>query len=197
MIPVKAFGLGKSRLEPILDASTRQQLSQALVERTLRLTGAISDKPTVVTGDDEVAEVAMALGADIHPDPGSGLSDAVSSAVGRRRDTWLVVHADLPLLDGDDIAVLANLASDGVIVPSPDGGTPIIGGTDLDFPFAYGVGSFHRHLRSMPDATVVTTLGPSLDLDSPADLTAALTHPRGAWLRDILAHNAVLVRDPL
>ena len=82
-----------------------------------------------------------------------------------------------------------NAVSSGswVLAPSSDGGTSLIGGSgDPGFDFAYGVGSFHRHLARLRRCSpkVVFRLGLALDLDHPSDLEAALSHPRGRWLAE-------------
>jgi 2-phospho-L-lactate/phosphoenolpyruvate guanylyltransferase len=93
-----------------------------------------------------------------------------------------VLHADLPLLAARDLTESWR-ASVGrtVIAPAHDGGTSLLAGTG-PFPFSYGPGSFHRHLRAAPGAAVVVRPGLALDLDTVGDLRVALGLGAGAWL---------------
>jgi 2-phospho-L-lactate guanylyltransferase len=89
----------------------------------------------------------------------------------------LVIHADLPLLADEDIAVLLNEAEHGcAIAPDRESvGTNAIALLRPDAPtFAFGEGSFARHLAAMDGARVVVRPGLGLDIDTPADLDAAL-----------------------
>ncbi len=64
----------------------------------------------------------------------------------------------------------------------------MLGSTSDRFPFAYGEGSFHRHLAvAGPEARILASIGFALDLDEPSDLEAVVSHRRGRWLAEILA----------
>ncbi len=158
-----------------------------MTERTIRLATDMADRVTVVTSDEDAAQLADNLGAEVIPDPDDGLSAAATAGLAHGMGPWLVVHADLPLLTADDLADVTLVTPEGVIVPSPDGGTTIIGGVDREFAFDYGPASFRRHLGAMPHARIVTRIGASLDIDSPEDLAAAMSHDRGGWLLEIVA----------
>ena len=81
-------------------------------------------------------------------------------------------------------AVVAVVSGGGwVIAPSADGGTSALGGRG-EARFAYGRGSFRRHLGRHPQCQVVTSPGLLHDIDSFADLESARRHPHGAWLSD-------------
>lgn len=157
-----------------------------MVHRTVSLALDSADNVTVVTANREVARMARSLGARIHLDPGGGLSRAVGSAVDSKSGPWAVFHSDLPLLTASEVTTVVGLPPGGVLVPSPDGGTPVMGGVRHGFPFSYGPGSFHRHLRLLPEAHILTSVGLALDIDGPSDLIAALSHPRGAWLEEVV-----------
>ena len=90
---------------------------------------------------------------------------------------WGIVFADLPLLEESDVLALVDGAdTDAVVAPSIDGGTnAILGHSPIDF--AYGPGSFARHLhrlRARSPVSVVVRRGLALDLDSPSDLDHAV-----------------------
>ena len=176
-VPVKGFSGAKARLASVLDPASRRALGRAVADRTLRLLDAAGGvrRVVVVTGAPEVVDWARSGGrAVIAEEPGGldGAAAAVVRAAGVHR--WAVIHADLPLLTACDLeVVLAAAERHGtVLAPSSDGGTSFVSGTGR-FPFAYGVASFHRHLRAAPDAAVVVRRGLAVDLDTPDDLAAA------------------------
>lgn len=188
-IPVKGFDGAKRRLAGTLDAGRRRALGRALAGRVVEAVTAAGLDPVVVAGDREVSAWATGLGLACLDDPGGGLDGAAGAAVELARSRqvpWMVCHADLPLLDAADVAACLDPVESGrvVLAPSADGGTSLAGGTG-PFRFAYGPASFHRHLAAASHRrpVVVGRLGLWLDVDGPADLDAALTHHRGAWLR--------------
>jgi 2-phospho-L-lactate guanylyltransferase len=181
-IPVKGFGMAKVRLAGVLDAAARSALGRRVAARTVDVARAVvgDDSVLVVTGDADVVAWAEAIGVSvIDEDPGGldGAAAAVVAAAGGR--PWAVVHADLPLLTRSELgaALAVADASGAAIAPSSDGGTSLIAATG-SFRFAYGEGSFQRHLRALPGAGVLVRRGLALDLDTPADLVAARNHPR-------------------
>lgn len=186
LVPVKRFFVAKGRLAPLLDAPARSRLGRALAERTLATIAAAGIEPTVMAADETVAEWARSHGRPSHLDPaGTDLDASARVAISMGTRPWLIVHADLPLLSTDDIEAAAAVLSDGddPLSPSNDGGTSLIGGRG-DFGFAYGTGSFHRHLARLSRPRILVRVGLSLDLDDPSDFAAAVAHPRGRWLRE-------------
>jgi 2-phospho-L-lactate guanylyltransferase len=185
-VPVKPFTVAKRRLSSVLDAAMRRKLGQAIALRTARLAMAVGGDVRIVTGDAHVARWAEGYGlGTLAEEPDGGLDGAarqvVAAADGRE---WMVLHADVPLLNPADLAGVIGVGGD-VIVPAHDGGTNLIKGRG-SFRFAYGPASFHTHLAQRPSARVLTTPGLALDLDTPADLATAVRLPDGAWLGEIL-----------
>ena len=177
IVPLKSFE-GLTRLADALPPGRRIELMVRLAART---TGALRDAGVdvvVVTGDPSVSEWASQQRFHVvdEPDP-PGLDAAAAAGLDTVRGEWMVVHADLPLISREDVkAVQRALAtSDHVLAPSHDGGTSLIGGMGSAFPFAYGVGSFRRHLALVPDAVVVVRPGLALDVDHVRDLVALRT----------------------
>jgi 2-phospho-L-lactate guanylyltransferase len=190
VIPVRSFRLGKTRLAEKVEDAERIALGRALAFRVAEAAENVGLLPLVVTADPEVAAWATSAGFPSLPEPGEGLNLAVAAGVewaASSRSSWIVLHADLPLVEAADILRLAECLDSGLnpIAPSSDGGTSAIGGWGA-FAFSFGIGSFHRHLARLATPRVVTSPGLLLDLDSPADLAAALAHPRGRWLREVL-----------
>ena len=179
-IPVKPFGVAKARLNPVLTGAERSRLGRAIAARTIERAKATGAVVAVVTGDRGVARWAETSGVEVvaeAPEYGVGLNGAATAAAARaERDQsdWLILHADLPLLSTSDLKDAIGRRRPGrfVIAPSYDGGTSLLLGTGR-FPFSYGTGSFHRHLRAAGGAEVVVRTGLALDLDTPRDLAAA------------------------
>lgn len=178
-IPLKGFDAGKSRLSGALDDAARRRLGRSLAEHTLSVATSVGAPVAVVTADTEVAVLAAEHAATVIADPGGGLDAAAGAVVAAAGGgPWLVLHADLPHLTVTELrTALDALVRGPVLAPSFDGGTPLIGGHG-PVDFAYGVGSFHRHLARMPTATVIVRRGLALDLDTADDLR--LLHRWGA-----------------
>lgn len=188
-IPVKPFTAAKRRLAEVLGAEERARLGEALAERTVRAVSASGVEPLVLSADEAVTRWAQRFGVAVLLDDGTSLDAAAGAAmrhVRARGGAWAILHADLPVLSARDLATAVELLAAGgsVIAPSSDGGTSLLGSSTDEFSFAYGPGSFHRHLRGLArcDPTVVVARGLLLDLDTPLDLSAARASVEGAWL---------------
>ncbi|MFQ5516540.1 MAG: 2-phospho-L-lactate guanylyltransferase [Acidimicrobiia bacterium] len=189
-MPVKSFAAGLLRLESFLDPHVRRRLGMALVIHTVECLAEAGAAPVVVSPDSEVLDWAQTQDIPILKEAAPGGLDAAAHTVAdaAATDPWAVVHSDLPLLTTADIdAVRTVLAVAGVaLAPAADGGTAVYAGHGGNHSFAYGPGSFHRHLRHKPRAGTVTRPGLALDLDTPDDLAKTLTHPRGQWVGPVV-----------
>lgn len=179
LVPVKAFADAKARLASVLSPAEREALARWSAERVL---GAAGELPVFVACDDEqVAEWARARGATVLWHPGAGLNAAVTRSVAelatRGAAHVVVAHGDLPratrlasVVVPDAITLVPDARDDGTNVAAVP--------AHVAFPFAYGAGSFHRHLRLARDAglPVAVRRDPLLarDLDTPDDLTHPL-----------------------
>jgi 2-phospho-L-lactate guanylyltransferase len=188
-IPIKPFGVAKARLSGRLDATARSRLGKAVATRTAEAATDAGALVAIVTADRGVAGWARSNGylvIDETMSPRDGLNGAAEAAVieaTRRRRSWAIIHADLPLVTPASLGLIFSLAAKHVVmVPAHDGGTNVIAGRSTEFRFAYGKGSFHRHLASHPNARVVTHPQLALDLDTARDLTRASIDPAGRWL---------------
>ncbi|MEY2445829.1 MAG: 2-phospho-L-lactate/phosphoenolpyruvate guanylyltransferase [Ilumatobacteraceae bacterium] len=179
LVPVKAFGDAKARLAAVLGDADRERLARWMAARVLAAAGEL---PTYVACDsEEVASWASEHGAAILWHPGVGLNAAVNDSVAELRAAGvtdvIVAHGDLPRAHS-----LAGLTAHGTLTLVPDrhdDGTNVIAvPTALPFQFAYGPGSFRRHLaaaiaaghsvRVRHDALLAA------DIDTPADLAHPL-----------------------
>lgn len=192
-IPVKPFGVAKVRLGPAVDAAARSRLGMAIAERTGRAARDAGGEVAIVTADRGVRRWARQCGFGVIAEPdgtGSGLDRAAGAAAAeadRRGLLWCVIHADLPLVTPDDFAaVFGEARSRPVLAPSHDGGTNVIAGSGPSFPFAYGPGSFQRHLAAVPTASVLVRPRLALDLDTPRDLAVALALATDGWLASLI-----------
>lgn len=190
VIPVKSFRSGKQRLNETLDDGARTRLGAALADHVASTVESAGVVPLIVTGDPEVAEWATSTGFPVLADPGDGLDGAAAAGVewaGHTGSEWLVLHSDLPLLTRADVEALTGPLMNGLAVlsPSSDGGTSAIGSRG-DFSFAFGAASFHRHLARLGPVLIVARSGLALDIDSGADLDAALAIPATRWLREAI-----------
>jgi 2-phospho-L-lactate guanylyltransferase len=175
LIPIRSFD-GMTRLSDWLDPQDRGQLARDLARRTTRAALKADTRVSVITADAEVQRWAISSGIDVTNEQASQGLNAAATAGTREAgdDPWLVIHADLPAVDADDVRAAVQAVRHGyVLAPSHDGGTSLIGGSGPDFPFQYGPGSFHRHLAGIKGAaTILTRPGLALDLDKPRDLEA-------------------------
>lgn len=177
LIPVKAFTRAKLRLSTVLDPALRAELARTMADHVV---AAAAPLPVVVVcEDDAVAEWARSVGARVEWTPRLGLNGAVQEAVrrcaahGTRRA--VVCHADLPFARG--LAALADADDDEVVLVADrrGQGTNVASvPTGAGFEFAYGVGSFPRHLAEAERlglrVRVLDSEHLGWDVDEPDDL---------------------------
>ena len=189
-LPIRSWGGANQRLAQRLNPSARRALAEAMASRTARTAEEAGGRLLVVSSDPQVLRWAEDGGRRAVPEPEEGGLNGAARAIAefavQRGRPWLILHSDLPCLTAEEVAgaIRAVRAGRRVLAPSYDGGTSAHGGTGPGR-FAYGPGSFHRHLRASPPPLVLVRLGFLLDMDSPADLETARRHPRGAWLNRI------------
>ncbi|PFG44421.1 2-phospho-L-lactate guanylyltransferase [Isoptericola jiangsuensis] len=226
VVPVRDGVSGKSRLAAALDPGARRRLVVALARHVLGVLDgcAAVDRVVVVTADPGfVAEVldpsghgtggpgpdkrsvppARVGGTDVIREPAGrpGLNVALEHArtavraVGPGR--LLVVHADLPLLTGDDVAAVLAGPGDVVVATDRHGtGTNLLavplgssGDAARPFGFRFGAGSRAAHEQEAAASgltcAVVDRPGTALDLDTLADWDDLPTGAR-RWLRDVV-----------
>jgi 2-phospho-L-lactate guanylyltransferase len=188
-VPVKSFSAAKMRLAAAIAPDARIALSQGMATRTCALLAEAGARPLVLAADTEVARWAKGLAHEVVLDENSDLNQAAAAAITvASGQPWLLLHADLPLLDSEVLAALLAAVEDGqsVIAPSRDGGTPAIGASVTTFDFGYGPSSFHRHLRRLAPTDPKVLVDPRLaiDLDEPSDL--AVVRRRVPWMASIL-----------
>lgn len=184
IVPVKPFGVGKSRLAGVLSAAARARLSRRMLHHVLTqaaqanvLTGTlvVSRDATVLDGLPETEAILVQERGD---DLNRALEQGRQQAVAWGADAILVIPADLPLLTAEDIRRLYLAATSGagvVIAPSTDGGTnALLLRPATAIRFAFGPRSFaaHQALAHQAGLPCHRFQSPTLsfDVDWPTDL---------------------------
>jgi len=179
LIPVKAFRDAKVRLAPALAPAQRSALARSMATGVVAAAGKLP--VWVVCDDHEVAHWADSVGATVLWMPERGLNRAVTEGVASLAAAGVqrvvVCHADLP-----HATTLAHVSGSGdhgpdvVLVPDRQRkGTNVVSlPTASGFRFAYGPGSFDRHVAEAGRLALSVEIvdDPSLawDVDVPDDL---------------------------
>lgn len=174
LVPIRSFDDAKSRLARVLDRPARLKLMVELAERVVHAARrlpvwVVSEDPAVATWAAGLG--AVPLGVDRH-----GLNESVGAAVEvmarRGFDRVIVAHADLA-----NVVDLTTMDRPGVVIAPDrhdDGSNVLCIPATSGFRFAYGPGSFQRHLAEADrlDLPVEIVRDPSLalDIDEPGDL---------------------------
>ena len=176
LVPIKRFDRAKERLAERLTADERSSLAQRLAEQVLRAAAPLP--VSVLCEDDPIAAWAEQQGAAVIRCSARGLNAAVTEGVAvlaeRGVRLAVVAHGDLPLAVGFDH--LIDGTDEITLVPDRhgDGTNVLVVPTDVGFVFAYGPGSFPRHVSEADrlGLTVRIVHDPQLawDVDEPADL---------------------------
>jgi 2-phospho-L-lactate guanylyltransferase len=181
VIPVRSFTDAKARLSSRLSPDERAALACRLAAQVAR--AAEPHHVIVVSAAPEVERWARDAGYTTCADPGTLDAAAaagcdVARSAGARR--IVVAHADLPFVttfesvlgEGEEVVLVADRHGDG---------TPVLSiPSDCAFRFAYGPGSFARHVEETQrlglPVRVVDDPVLAFDIDVPADLDAAAAH---------------------
>jgi 2-phospho-L-lactate guanylyltransferase len=150
---------GKSRLA--LPEADRRALALSMLRRVLSAGAEVGDV-LLVTDDPEARELAPSWIAD----PGGGQGAAVAAALAHADAPALVVNADLPNVEADDLrALLAAIPEHGVaIVEAADGTTNAVGLAEPSlFEPLYGPGSAGRFRARGAVAVDLPRLADDLD----------------------------------
>jgi 2-phospho-L-lactate guanylyltransferase len=179
VIPVKAFSQAKNRLAAALDPAERAELARTMATRVVQAAAPLP--VTVVCDDDEVADWARSVDAEVGWTPGLDLSAAVTDTIRRLAsegvERVVVAHGDLPF--ASDLDLFAWVDPEVVIlVPDRHGrGSNVVSvPAAAGFEFSYGPDSLERHVAEAERLGLVlrTVHSEKLgwDVDVPADLDA-------------------------
>jgi 2-phospho-L-lactate/phosphoenolpyruvate guanylyltransferase len=184
VVPVKDLWGTKSRLKPILNPGARAGLTIYMMGRVVSaIRDAGVENVCVVSPDPIVLDEVLKRGATPLLQESRGLNPALEEgrrwAMERGGSSLLVLPADLPLLDPEDVrAVLDGIGEEDSIVIAPDGtrsGTNALMLRPADaLPFSFGPGSYEAHLQAARERGLAVRVceRPHLafDLDTAEDL---------------------------
>lgn len=170
VVPLKNRAERKTRLAQVLAPGERIQLADAMVRRVIAALQRASAVSRVLLLSPTPLEACNAQWVE---DKGAGLNLELTRARTSLAGPMLIVHADLPLLSHDDIAVLiaASEEKGAAIAPDHRGeGTNAIALADSrPFQFAFGRRSFLAH-KVQGSSAVVQRVGLAFDVDLPGDV---------------------------
>ena len=184
VVPVKDLAGTKSRLAPVLNPGARAGLTLYMMGRVVRaLWEAGVGDICVVCPDPIVLDEALVRGAVPLLQRSRGLNPALEEGRARALEadasTLLVLPADLPLLEADDVRAVLEAAGEGPsVVLSPDGarlGTnALVSRPPEALPFVFGPDSFEAHLQAARgrdlDLRICERSRLAFDLDTAGDL---------------------------
>ena len=179
VVPFKLGGEAKSRLAGLLSAPERTALSLRMANHVLSLLAAsVRFAEIILLSPDRPNWWNGAWAADL----GAGLNAELMAWRASQGDApVLIIHTDLPLLEGVEVAALLDAAeASGIALATDRAGEgsnalAIADGRDLEFRF--GSGSRALHVAQAPAMPVINSLGLAADLDTPDD--AAFLAARG------------------
>jgi 2-phospho-L-lactate guanylyltransferase len=183
LMPVKDFAAAKVRLAAALDARDREALARSMASRVVV---AAAPMPVFVACDSpDVAMWAGTVGATVVWTPRLGLNGAVQHGFERLAsegfDVVVVAHADLPHASGLDRVVDLEPGVAVLVPDRHDDGTNVLAvpaSAAGAFTFAYGPGSFDRHVAEATrvglTARVLRLPELQWDVDTPDDLPSAV-----------------------
>ncbi|MGK5112126.1 2-phospho-L-lactate guanylyltransferase [Geodermatophilus sp. CPCC 205506] len=187
VVPAKRLAVAKTRLAPLTDAlggspgGAHGELVLALLADTVAaaLASAAVEGVLVVTDDPAAAAVVTGLGARTVPDePDRGLNPALAhGARAAGRPAVAALSSDLPALRPEELtaALAAAGAAPRCFVADAEGtGTTLLTAHGTDLAPAFGAGSAGRHRAGGARQLTGEWPGLSRDVDTAADLDAAL-----------------------
>jgi 2-phospho-L-lactate guanylyltransferase len=194
LIPVKGFRNAKQRLSPLLDGADREVLAEVMfrdvLKQVLKARGLV--ETYVVTGDSNVAEIAMSFGAQlIREEVEKGETDAVDFARNElkqlRREAVLIIPGDMPLVRSADIEEVLTQIPEGagspfaLLVPSHDrmGTNALLLAPPDIIKLRFGYDSFTYHMSQLSAQGLplrfIENERLALDIDEPKDLERFLS----------------------
>lgn len=176
LVPLKARAMAKSRLSSALDADQRMQLVRDMLRHVLTVlrTAEGVDRVVVVSEESDDIPEDIELFVDQHGDLNRSLNDAVIAATERGASQILVLPADLPYLQVEDLrALLSGLREGDLVIAADDArtGTNAIGfHRDQVVTLAFGENSFSHHCSLAEKPVILQRRGLAFDLDTVDDL---------------------------
>ena len=186
IIPVKPFVRAKSRLSEVLGPEERSRLAEGLLRHVL---GVVREVPhvagtLVISRDSKAHAVARDLGAYTvmesgTPELNSALMRATQVVASWKGGAVLILPADLPLIQPEDITALIRMGQNmnTVVIATDehgDGTNAMVVRPPGLIRYSYGPGSFQRHMADAKAQGATVKVFESsrlaLDIDLPEDL---------------------------
>ena len=191
LIPVKNLSSAKQRLADVLDQHVRTELAHAMLADVLEaVAGYGREDVSLVTNDPFALEQAASYGFGVISDAANvSETDAIGMATGvcvsRNVERTLVIPADIPLIEADDLAAIFEQApaKGSLLVPSADrrGTNAALRAPAGLFPLRFGNDSFAPHqqaaLATGTTCLVLSLPRIALDVDNAEDLRSLAAHP--------------------
>ena len=183
LIPVKNLANAKQRLSAVLDQSTRTELAHAMLVDVVLAVSGCGVEVALVTSDPFALHVAAHRGLEIiHDAANRSETDAIEMATRvceeRGIESTLVIPADIPLIEAEDIQMIYKHAParGSVLVPAADnrGTNAALRRPAALFPLRFGNDSFaphHEAAKATNHPCLVLSLPRiALDIDNRDDL---------------------------
>jgi 2-phospho-L-lactate/phosphoenolpyruvate guanylyltransferase len=178
LVPIKQGGNGKSRLAEMLSQEERDALSLRMARHVIAELGrceGISDITILSTERPDWWSGSWVA------DGGQGLNSEINGwRQARGADAILIIHADLPLLQTEDVRHLLDVAEAESIALATDrageGSNALAIADGRPFEFRFGPDSRRLHAAQSPAITVIRRNSLSSDIDTPEDLMFAREH---------------------
>lgn len=202
LIPVKNLGNAKQRLGDVLDQSVRTELAHAMLVDVLEAVVQYGrEDVSLVTSDPFALEQArthrfQTITDETNASETAAIEMATRECVSRGVVRTLVIPADIPLIQADDLAAIFEYAPvrGAVLVPASDKrGTNAALRSPADlFPLRFGNDSFQPHLQATiatnTSCVVLSLSRIGLDIDNAADLRELAAHT-GSKRAQVLARK--------
>lgn len=187
VLPVKRFGAAKQRLAGGVDEPRRRQLVEAMLEDVLEALGPVRalQRTIVVTAEPRAAELALAAGFEVVPEPEEpGHSQAAMAGIARAEAQGarrvVLLPGDCPLLEPREVDRLLTGVPAAFVTVVPDrhgsGTNALVLSPPGAIRPAFGEGSRERHVAAAREADIPYAIEElaslALDLDTPADIIA-------------------------
>jgi 2-phospho-L-lactate/phosphoenolpyruvate guanylyltransferase len=188
IVPVKPFNRAKSRLAQILAPEQREALAEKMFRHSLEVLTSVRQVAGVLVISRDSKVLSIAREYHVHtvqesgaPELNSALLRASQVVRTQGANGVLVLPADVPMVAKEDIEQILHMGRyNTTVVLAPDhneeGTNALLVNPPGLIPFAYGLGSFKRHMMFAEEAGATVRIyrseRMSLDIDVPADLDA-------------------------
>ncbi len=186
IVPIKPFNRSKSRLAKVLSPAQRASLAERMFRHTLEVLTSVQQIAGTLVISRDTGALAIARDYGVHTVQESGTPELnaallrASQVIGSQGvDGVFVLPADIPFVNAEDIQEILHLGRYNMtVVLAPDRNDEGTNGLLVNppglIPFAFGVGSFRRHMIEADEAGATVKIYRSesiaLDIDVPDDL---------------------------